>query len=75
MKNGMEQLPGMSDRELYEAMTPEQIVDRILADGELVTDTEHRMSMASDVLSGYGLTVEEVLKERERNGENQAISP
>lgn len=68
-------LPGMGERELLESMSPEQIVDLILADGERVTEIEKRMNQASEVLEGaYGLTVDEILgqrEERQKNGEQK----
>lgn len=68
-------LPGLSEREVLESMNPEQIVDLILKDGERVTEIEKRMNQASEVLEGaYGLTVDEVLnqrEERQKNGEQK----
>lgn len=76
MSKGPETLPGLSDRELYEGMTPDQIVEDILRNGEKVGEIERRMSMASDVLEGaYGLTVDDVLRTRESNGESKVTSP
>lgn len=70
-----ETLPGMSDRELLESMTPDQIVDEILRKGEQVSQIERFMNVASDVLEGaYGLTVPQVLTEREKDGETKATS-
>ncbi len=70
-----ETLPGMSDRELLEGMSPDQIVDSILREGQKVSDIERYMNLASDVLEGaYGLTVDQILQERENNGETKATS-
>jgi hypothetical protein len=70
-----ETLPGFSDRELLEGMTADQIVDEILRQGEKVSEVERYMNLASDVLEGaYGLTVDQVLQERDKNGETKAAS-
>lgn len=56
-------------------MTPDQIVDEILRKGEQVSQIERFMNVASDVLEGaYGLTVPQVLTEREKDGETKATS-
>ncbi len=76
MSQSPETLPGLSDRELLEGMTPDQIVDEILQHGEKVGEIERRMSLASDVLEGaYGVTVDDILRIREQNAETQATSP
>ena len=65
-------LPGFSPREVLEGLSPDQIVDTILADGAEIQKIEKRMDLAAEVLEGaYGLTVAEVLgrREREQNGE------
>ena len=59
----------LSDQEVLEAMKPEQIVDYILKTGERVSALERAMNLASEVLEGaYGTTVEEILDERNKNG-------
>lgn len=60
----------LTEREVLERMTPEQIVDFILQNGEKVGEIERHMNLASDVLDGYGVSVETVLKERE-NGKQK----
>lgn len=73
-----EHLPGMSQQELLESMGPEGIVDHILKLGEKASKIEQDMNLASETLEGaYGLTVEQVLTERDttlvvlRGGEKQ----
>lgn len=59
----------LTEREVLEGMSPNQLVDFILEKGEKVTNIESIMSLASDVLEGaYGTTVEQVLNERKING-------
>lgn len=66
-----ETLPGMSERETLEALSPSQLVDYIMQQGESVTVAEKRMNLAGEILEGaYGTTFEAVLKERE-NGNKQ----
>jgi hypothetical protein len=61
----------ISEREVLEGMSSEEIVDLILAHGEKVSKYEGFMNLASDVLEGaYGITVEEVLQKRERETGN-----
>ena len=56
-------LPGMSEEELLESMTPEQIVDHIRELGDKASIIEQKMNLASKVLEGaYGYTVEQVLR-------------
>jgi hypothetical protein len=70
-----ETLPGMSERELLESMTPDQLVDHILAQGERVTEIERHMNMASDVLENHhGVDLLQTLQERDKNGETKATS-
>lgn len=60
-------LPGMEQRELLEGMTPDQIVDVILSNGETVSEIERFMNLANEVLEGvHGLSVEQVLQQREK---------
>lgn len=71
-------IEGLSEREILEGMSPDSIVNTILTQGEKVSDIERSMNLASDVLQGaYGLTVEEVLRKREKdtNGEAKIVSP
>lgn len=59
----------LTEREVLEGMTPSQLVDYILKSGEKVSALESAMNLASDVLEGaYGTTVEQVLNERNKNG-------
>lgn len=61
-----ESLPGLSKQELLESMQPDQIVDYILELGSRASEIEQEMNLASEVLEGaYGLTVEQVLTERD----------
>jgi len=60
----------LSEREVLEAMTPDQLVDFILQNGEKVSEIERHMNLASEVLDGYGVTVETALEER-KNGNKQ----
>ena len=58
-----EHFPGMSEQEILESMTPENLVKHILMLGEKATQIETKMNKASEVLEGtYGLTVEQVLR-------------
>lgn len=77
MSRSPETLPGMSDQELFEGMTPDQIVDDILRNGEKVGEIERRMNLASEVLEGaYGMTVDDILRNRdEQNAETKVTSP
>ena len=71
-----ETLPGMSDRELLEGMTPDQIVDQILQKGEQVAAIERFMNIAGDVLENHhNVTVMQILTEREKNGEIKTTGP
>ena len=65
-----ETLPTLSERELLEDMSEDQIVNLILQNGERVTEIERFMNLASEVLEGaYGVSVEEVLdKRKNQNG-------
>jgi hypothetical protein len=47
-----------------ERLHPDMLVDLIITNGETITRLEKTMSLASDVLDGYGTSVEEVLTER-----------
>lgn len=59
------ELEGLSERELLESMTQDQIVDYILHMGRNVSDLEKKMNLASEVLEGvYGTDVEQILTER-----------
>ena len=59
-------LPGMSKQELLESMTRDTLVDHILALGARAIQIETDMNMAADALAGaYGVTVVDVLEERE----------
>lgn len=60
----------LSEREVLEQMTPDQLVDLILKHGETVGNIERIMNLASSVLDGYGVTVESALEERQ-NGNKQ----
>lgn len=65
---GQPTLEGMDTRSLLESMEPDAIVNYILAQGERISLIEREMNLASEVLEGaYGLTVEQVLAEREQN--------
>lgn len=67
MTERMGQEPLLTEREVLEGMSSDQIVDLILQNGERVTAIERSMSLAAEVLEGaYGRTVEQVLKEREK---------
>lgn len=58
----MENLPNMSEVELLESMTPDQIVRHILDLGEKIDKLEKNMNLASEVLEdAYGLSVDQVL--------------
>lgn len=58
----------MTEEELLESLTPDQLVDFILDRGKRVSEIERTMSLASDVLEGaYGTTVEQLLSERNKN--------
>lgn len=61
----------ITEREVYEGMSPGQLANLILAHGELVSNYERSMNLAAEVLEGaYGLTVEQVLQMREKeNGQ------
>lgn len=62
----MEHLPGMSERDTLEQMSPNGLIQYIMAQGEKVTRLETAMNLANEVLEGaYGTTFEEVLMERE----------
>lgn len=61
-----EHLPGLSKREVLEGMTPDSLVDLILSTGEKIGAMESEMNLASQVLEGYGTTVERELAKRER---------
>jgi hypothetical protein len=60
--------PLMSEREVLEQMSSGQLVDLILQHGVLVSNYERTMNLAAEVLDGYGTTVEQVLNERQLNG-------
>ena len=65
-----EPLPGLSERDFLQSMTPDWLVDHIVELGERVTHIETKISLASVVLQeAYGLTVEDVLIQRETRGE------
>ena len=59
----------VSEREVLEGMSADNIVDLILEHGERVSQYERLMNLASEVLEdSYGVTVEEILEERNTNG-------
>lgn len=59
----------MTEREVLEGLTEQQLVDYILQSGEKVTALKNAMNLASEVLEGaYGTTVEQILDERNKNG-------
>lgn len=60
------QEPFFNERVVLEAQLPNQIVDFILQQGDIMSEAERRMKLAVDVLDGYGTSVEEILKEREK---------
>lgn len=66
-------LPGFSQREYFESLSPDQLLNYILELGEKVTKIEKEMNLAAEVLEGgYGLTVEQMLS---RSGENKNGEP
>jgi hypothetical protein len=61
----------ITEREVFELMNKQQLVDYILSQGERVSAVERSMNLAGEVLEGYGTSVEEELKKRERkNGKS-----
>jgi hypothetical protein len=67
-------LPGMSKVEMFESMSKDALVDHILVLGERGQQIQSDMDLAADVLAGaFGVTVPDVLKERENtNGDPAA---
>ena len=57
--------PFLTEREAFEALQPEAIVDQILEYGRKVSELERLMNLASRVLDGYGTSVEKILQKRE----------
>ena len=67
MTERFNQEPLITERDIYEGMSPNQLANLILAHGELVSSYERSMNLAAEVLEGaYGLTVEQVLQQREK---------
>lgn len=63
-------LPGFSQREYFESLTPDQLLNYILDQGERVTAIEKDMDLAAEVLEGgYGLSVEDMLSRKEKNNQ------
>lgn len=61
------EVPEVSMRTIYEGMGIQELTDHILGLGEQATHIEQQMDLAADVLeNGYGVTVEQVLSDRER---------
>ena len=55
-------MPGLSETEPLESIGVEGVVDHIIRLGEVATEIERRMNIASEILEGvYGVTVEQVL--------------
>ena len=64
----METLPGMSEREIYEGMTPESLLQQIENDLTKIESIRERIRLASDVLAGaYGIEIDPILEERDKN--------
>jgi hypothetical protein len=62
----MEQLPGMSDQELFEGMTSEALLGQVALDLERMATIRDRIRLASDVLSGaYGIEIDPLLESRD----------
>jgi hypothetical protein len=61
----------MTEREVLERYSKDQLVDLILAHGEKVGEIERTMNLAADVLQGYGTSVEEELEKREARNETK----
>lgn len=62
----MEQLPGMSDRELFEGMTSEQLLGQVTLDLVRMETTRDRIRLASDVLAGaFGIEIDPLLENRD----------
>lgn len=65
-------LPGFSQREVLEGLSADELVNNILADGMRIEEIQRQMDLTAEVLEGaYGVTVADVLaqREREQNGE------
>ena len=58
------------ERKAFEGMSTDGLVDFILDMGSRVTFLERSMSIASDVLEGYGTSIESELQRRERENGN-----
>lgn len=61
-----EMLPGMSPKEILDTMTKDQIVDHIIGLRERAAHIETETDLALHALYySHGVTIEQVLKERE----------
>lgn len=57
------------ERKVLESLSKDDLVDFILQKGVEVSEIERLMSLASDVLGGYGTSIDKELNKREiKNG-------
>lgn len=60
----------LTEREVLESMSTDALVDFILEKGSKVSEIERIMNLASEVLDGYGTSVEQELdKRKQKSGE------
>lgn len=62
----METLPGMSEREIFEGMGKEALLNQVTLDLERMETIRDRIRLASDVLAGaFGIEIDPLLEGRD----------